>query len=134
MDEIYELKEKLIKELEEYGRKGELSTGSLEVVDKLAHTVKNLCKVIEDAEGEGYSSRSYDDGRTVPMTESSYRRGNRSYARGRRNVRRDSMGRYSSNGYSYADDMVDRLNELMDDAPENLKQDIQRLITKVDNM
>ena len=58
MHEIYELKELLMKELEEYGRKRDLSTGSLEVVDKLAHTIKNLCKIIEAAEEEeGYSER-----------------------------------------------------------------------------
>lgn len=52
MDEIYELKEMLCKELEEYGRKGEMSAGSLEIVDKLAHAVKNLGKIIEMYEEE----------------------------------------------------------------------------------
>ena len=51
MHEIYELKEMLMQELEEYGRKGELKdVGSLEIIDKLAHTIKNLCKIIETAE------------------------------------------------------------------------------------
>lgn len=122
MHDIYELKEKLLKELEEYGRKG-VSTGSLDVVDKLAHTIKNLCKILE--ESDGYSSR-YDDGH---MT---YRG---SYARGRRNAKRDTMGRYSSNGYSYgSEEMVDQLEDLMADAPEQVKQDIQRLINKVEKL
>ena len=136
MHEIYELKEQLMKELEEYGRKGEMSTGSLEVVDKLAHTVKNLCKIIEDTEmsEEGYnmSRRSYagqGDG------QSPYRM--RSYARGRgRNAKRDSMGRYSSEGgYSYGnDEMIEQLESLMDEAPDQVKKDIQRLISKIENM
>ena len=134
MHEIYELKEQLMKELEEYGKKGEMSTGSLEVVDKLAHTIKNLCKIIETAEDEGEYSmadrRSYRDGRMYD--------GNtmRSYARGRgRNAKRDSMGRYSSAGYSYGnEDMVEQLESLMMDAPEHIKSDIQRLITKVESM
>ena len=46
MDAIYELKEKLCDELEEYGDK-KLDAGSLEVIDKLAHTIKNLDKIIE---------------------------------------------------------------------------------------
>ena len=134
MHEIYELKEQLMKELEEYGKKGEMSTGSLEVVDKLAHTIKNLCKIIETAEEEGEYSmadgRSYRDGRMYD--------GNtmRSYARGRgRNAKRDSMGRYSSAGYSYGnEDMVEQLESLMMDAPENIKSDIKRLISKVESM
>ena len=134
MHEIYELKEKLMKELEEYGRKGELTAGSLDVVDKLSHTVKNLCKIIEKSEEDSEYSmadgRSYRDGRMYE--------GNtmRSYARGRgRNARRDSMGRYSSTGYSYGnEDMIEQLEGLMEEAPEQVKQDIQRLITKVGSM
>lgn len=150
MHEIYELKEQLMKELEEYGRKGELSTGSLEVVDKLAHTVKNLCKIIEayEMEEEGYSTargggnlRSYANqggGGNQGGGQSNRSGGNmRSYARGRgRNARRDSMGRYSSEGgYSYGnDEMIEQLNELMEEAPEQVKRDIQKLITKVESM
>lgn len=134
MNEIYELKEKLLKELEEYGRKGDLSTGSLEVVDKLAHSVKNLCKILEESD-EGYSGRSYADGRMYGGEGRSYNDG-RSYARGRTGyVRRDSMGRYSRNGYSYdGEDMADQLRDLMADAPDHIKSDIQRLINKVEKM
>ena len=60
MHELYELKEKLMKELAEYSQ-GELSTGSLEVIDKLAHAIKNICKIVEDAEGSSRRSRrSYE--------------------------------------------------------------------------
>ena len=137
MNEIYELKEKLLKELEEYGRKGDLSTGSLEVVDKLAHSVKNLCKILEESDEGG---RSYADGRMYGGEGRSYGDGmyldGRSYARGRRgNVRRDAMGRYSNNGYSYdGEDMADQLRDLMNDAPDHIKSDIQRLINKVEKM
>ena len=102
MNELYELKDMLCKELEEMGSKGELTAGSLDTIDKLAHAVKNLDKVIECYEEE-YSNDGGDMG-------GSYRGGNsyrdgRSYARGRgRNARRDSMGRYSSR-YSRDGDM-----------------------------
>lgn len=134
MHELYELKEMLCKELEEYGKKGELTTGSLDVVDKLAHTIKNLGKIIEMYEESEYSgaynmggglyeNRGGRDGR------SSYREG--SYARGRgRNAKRDSMGRYSS----ASEDMAEQLRELMEEAPESIKQDIRRVITKVESM
>ena len=150
MHEIYELKEMLCKELEEYGKKGELTTGSLDVVDKLAHTIKNLDKIIEMKEGEegeysGYGGGSYRGG--------SYARGgnrgggNRggsyayayddgSYARGRgRNARRDSMGRYSREGYSRAnEEVVEQLHELMEEVPEDMKYDIKKMITKMEAM
>ena len=48
MRELYDLKDMLIKELKEYGSKGELSGGTLDIVDKLAHATKNLCKVIDE--------------------------------------------------------------------------------------
>lgn len=137
MHELYELKEMLCKELEEYGKKGDLSAGSLEVVDKLAHTVKNLGKIIEmadDSEYSGYGGGSYEN------NGGSYRRsyrgsGSYAYARGRgRNARRDSMGRYSSEGYSRAmNDVTEKLYELMEEAPE-MKQEIQKFITKIENM
>lgn len=122
MHELYELKDKLVKELEEYGRKGDLSAGSLDVVDKLAHSVKNICKVIEDMEDDGYSSRGgssyrgYDDGRSM--------------ARGRGgNVRRDSRGRYSSESFA------NRLRDMSYDAPdERTRQEMERLASKMEQM
>lgn len=138
MHELYELKEMLCKELKEYGEKGEMSTGTLDVVDKLAHTIKNLDKIIEGyEEEEGYSSSSYPDGmggsyRTYPRM---YMRGG-SYARGR-NAKRDSMGRYSSErGYSRDGmEMADQLRDMMKDAPdESVRRDIDRLLRKVEQM
>ena len=54
MDAVYELKEMLCEELEEYGKKDKLDVGGLEIVDKLAHTIKNLDKIIETYEDDGY--------------------------------------------------------------------------------
>lgn len=64
----------------------------------------------------------------------SYRGG--SYARGRgSNAKRDSMGRYSSEGYSRADDLMDSLYDLMDDAPnDRVRQEMQKFITKMEGM
>lgn len=125
MRELYELKELLCKELKEYGEKGELTAGTLDVVDKLAHTVKNIDKIIEAYEDqEGYSSRSYSDGmggsyRGYAREGRGYsREGGYSNARGRMNVQRDSRGRYSG-----ADGDV-----------EDIKRDMQRLMDKVEKM
>lgn len=148
MDAIYELKDMLCEELEEYGKKDKLDVGGLEIVDKLAHTIKNLDKIIESYEDEEYSG-AYEGSYEGNMGGGSYRRGSYaresdgrsrrgSYAmargdgRGRgRNARRDSMGRYSSDGKM----MAQELRELMEDAPdERIKMEMQRLIQKVENM
>ena len=163
MHELYELKEKLLQELEEYGRK-ELSPGTLEVVDKLSHAIKNVCKIIEmKEEEEGYSGEmggSYQRGggsrgggnRGGGQGGGSNRGGSYdgggSYARGDgrgrgRNARRDSMGRYSSErggsyerGYSReGDDLAMQLRELMEDAPdETIRRDMEKLLRKVEQM
>lgn len=133
MHALYDLKEMLCKELEEYGKKGELSAGTLEIVDKLAHTIKNLDKIIEAYEESEYSSRAYNSYRNSYRNNSYDDMG--SYARGRgRNARRDSMGRYSSEGYSRAD-MVEQLRDMMQDAPDDrTRQEIQRLVSKMEQM
>lgn len=101
MTELHELREKLCNELKTYGKK-DLSAGSLDVVDKLAHAVKNLDKVIE---GHSYA------------------------------MRRDSMGRYTHNGYSYHGDMVSELRDLMADAPdERTRMEFKRFISKIESM
>lgn len=147
MDAIYELKDMLCEELEEYGKKDKLDVGGLEIVDKLAHTIKNLDKIIETYEEDGYSEAydgSYEG--TGNMGGGSYarrysrERGGRdgSYAmargdgRGRgSNAKRDSMGRYSRDGRM----MAQELRDLMEDAPnEHIKMEIKKLIQKVENM
>lgn len=154
MHEIYELKDMLMQELEEYGRKGELKdVGSLEIVDRLAHAIKNICKIIESSEEEEYSM------------EGSYARGGQggnSGARGRsgggqggggsyrssyaRNRRRDSMGRYSregerrrysrEGGYSRAgeemEEMVESIRSMMQELPEDVQMDAQRFVQKLE--
>lgn len=78
MHNLYNLKTKLIKELEGFAEQGELTKTSLDAVDKIAHATKNLIKVIEDCEEYNYSNSrgmSYVDPHM-----SSYNRG--SYAEG----------------------------------------------------
>lgn len=161
MHELMKLKEMLCKELEEYGSKGELTGGTLEVVDKLAHAVKNLDKIIEAYEEEEYSQRGGQGGGNRYSYEGGYSRMNRrnsyeggqggnysrenrnysreggSYARGRgRNASRDSMGRYSSDGgYSRADgmeEMVDSIRSMMQELPQDVQQDAQRFVQKLE--
>lgn len=127
MDGLYKLKDMLCDELDEYGKKGELSAGALEIVDKLSHALKSISTVIAMEEG-GYSE-------AYPMSQdSSYnRRSSYRGSYGSSYARRDSRGRYSrEDGYSGAmEDMVDQLEEMKQTAPDpETKKEIQRLIQK----
>lgn len=126
MHAIYELKEKLCDELEEYGEK-KLDAGSLDVIDKLAHTIKNLDKIIECYEDGGYSK----DGM---MYDGSYARGGRRGG-GRRGGANQygsyAMGRYSRDNMS----MVADLREMMEEAPdERTKMEFKKFIQKMEQM
>ena len=55
MNELYELKEKLKKELGEYSQNGKYSKEDSEVMKNLSGTIDHICNIIEKAEAEGYS-------------------------------------------------------------------------------
>ena len=143
MHKLYELKEKLMNELEDYADNGKFSKDDVEAIKYTASAIDHICNIVERSEDEEYSGdmmgRVYNDG-SYNYGRGSYARGGRdgrSYARGRgRNARRDSMGRYSSEGYSRASEgIVMELRELMDDAPDDrIRQEIQSLIHKVEKM
>ena len=138
MQELYKLKEMLCKELEEYGSQGELTGGSLEVVDKLAHALKNVNRIIEDKESSEDGSYAYDDGGNMGGRSYAGRRyysreGGGSYARGRgRNARRDSMGRYSRHGGN--EEYVEQLQEMMGELPQEARQHVQKAIQEMEQM
>jgi hypothetical protein len=142
MHTLYELKDMLCKELEEYGMKGKLDVGDLEIVDKLAHATKNIDKIIEAKEDEMYSmdDGSMRDGTSMRTRRDGgrdrrYSREGGSYARGR-----DSRGRYSrrggSYGYSGADteELVDELRDIMQQADGTMKKEFERFINKIEQM
>lgn len=136
MHTYYEVKEMLHRELEKIVKKGELSAGSLDTIDKLLNSIKNSCKIIMyDEYDDGYSQ---DSGMTT---------GGNSYAQ-----RRDSMGRYSrrgysnarggrgysrASGYSYDDgrsEKAEMLREMMDEASsEDERKIISRLLRRMEN-
>ena len=138
MNELYELKEKLCRELKKYNNE-EVTTNSLEVVDKLSHAIKNIDKIIEkyeEEEGGSCGYNSYDGSYRGRSNRGRYNNGN-SYARGRgRNARRDSMGRYSNEGgYSRHGDMVETLREMMMDAPnDEIRREYEKIISRYESM
>ena len=137
MHEFYELKEMLMDEVRELTKKGELTAGSLDTVDKLLNSIKNACKIImyDEYSEDGYSYADSDR----EMSEYSYARGRGS------NARRDSMGRYSREGrgyrggrggYSYGDgneEKIEALREAMKDAEsEQEKMIIKKMIRRME--
>ena len=133
MEYMYELKDKLCKELDEIARKPEMGAGDLEIIHKLTDTIKNLDK-IEMLEDGGYSQA----GDWEMEGSGSYNRGS-SY-RGRK---RDSMGRYSREGrggrggYSRHDAkeaMMEQMEMLMDQAgSEREREAIRRCMGQLEN-
>ena len=146
MKHLEELKEVVKRELEKFGKQGDISVSSLDKIHKLSDLYKNLCKIEmleEEAEG-GYSEArggnrggsSYDDDMMY------------SELRGRgRNAKRDSMGRYSSEGGSYEggssyrggysrddakDDMMNRLGEMMEDADPKEREALKECMRAIE--
>ena len=139
MDALYEYEDKAVK-----NQNAKLSDMELEKIHKMTDIVKNIDKIEMLEDGGGYSEESnwMGEGR---MYGTSYNDGGSSYRRGRgRNAKRDSMGRYSRDGYSeenYSQDggsyyrgrqgysrgdakeyMLDQLEEMM----ENVQSDKER--------
>lgn len=111
MEYMHDLKDLLCAELEDYAEKGKksgkMSMGDLESIHKLTDTVKNILKIgmLEGETGYSEDGAYMGEGRIYGTSYDGYDRGT-SYARGRgRYAKRDSMGRYSSRGMSYDDDM-----------------------------
>lgn len=139
MHTYYDAKELLHKELEEIVKKGELSAGSLDTIDKLLNSIKNACKIImyEEYSEDGYSYADADG----DMSDYSYARG-----RGR-NVTRDSRGRYSNEsgyaqtrtgrrgyprrGYSYGDGKEEKVEILRDMMQEVSSDEERRALQKI---
>ena len=131
MKELYDLKDLLCEELKQYGKKGDLTAGSLDVVDKLSHALKSVETIIAMEEADDSYSERYGGPYYYRNMRGS------SYARGRRGTaRRDSMGRYSRDDYSMDnDEMVEQLRGIMEEAPnEQVRSEIHRVVKKIENM
>jgi hypothetical protein len=146
MEYIEKIKKMLCRELEKFSMKAELNVTDLEKIHKLSDTIKNLDKIkLLSEEEEGYSEArmgrggsrySYDD-------EMMY-----SERRGRgRNAKRDSMGRYSSEGgyaedyrggmYSYddaKDHLMSKIGEAMEGADPNEREILKDCMRKLERI
>lgn len=129
---MYEdIKNMLCDELEEVTRKGELTAGSLDIIDKITHAIKSIDTIVAmERYDDDNHTRRYTRGDGESMIRGD---GRRSYAP----RRRDAMGRYTTR-YTRDDakaDMVADLHEIMNDTTdENLKHEVKKFIEKVENM
>lgn len=136
MEYLYDLKEKLCKELEEYAQKSNMNAGDLEMVHKLTDTIKNVDKICALEEDGGYSEAGDYEG-------ASYGRGSSYANRGKHYVRghysRDGRGGYSRDGrmggYSRHDSkeaMMEQAREMMDNATTERERDaIRRFMSEL---
>ena len=144
MHALYKLKETLCKELEEYGERTQLDKSSLEIVDTLAHALKNLDKVIENKETDEYSEAMSHEGMSRGRIEDGmghYYWPNYARYSERRSMAPSREGRGSYRGsYRYSreysgNDFADQLRDMMEEAPdEKTRKEIERLVQKMENM
>lgn len=115
-------------------RGGELSSKDVECLKDLAKTKMAILtnEAMEDSEG-GYSERYSRDGEMDGRTS----HGRMYYPRYYSYAKRDGRGRYSRDGYSYADaksDMIAELKELARKAPDDkTKQEIEHFANEMES-
>ncbi len=131
LDEMYDYKERLFKELREQFRTDALN---IDAIEKITHSMASICKMIkmeEEKQGRGQMYGSpmrpmppvyYDDGM------GGYQMGGSYSARGRgSNANRDSMGRYTTGNE------VDQLYAMMESAKDDrTRQALQRTINDME--
>lgn len=138
MKHIEKLRDMLCDELDNIASQNELTAGSLETVDKLAHAIKCIDTIVAMKDA-GYSQEGGSYGNSY---------GNSYDYSGRR--RRNAMGQFSRNGtYAYddgrsyanrrysrddaRDNMISQLEELMENAPsEKYRQKIHEWMEQME--
>lgn len=122
-----QIKDMLCDELEEIAKKKELTTNSLDVIYKSVDVLKDISTINAMEQEYGYSNDGYSQGyfgRTPYYMYDDIPHDGHSYAR------RDSRGRYSSEGYSrndgYSGDTKDELQRLMSNAQNDREREAIR--------
>ena len=138
MEYMYELKDKLCKELDEIARKPEMGAGDLEIIHKLTDTIKNIDK-IDMLEDDGYSQAGYRDRGSSYNRGSSYANRGKHYVRGHYSRDGYSMeGRGNRGGYSRHDAkeaMMEQMEMLMEQAgSEREREAIRRCMSQLEQV
>lgn len=112
------LERMLCEELEKIIEKDDVSLSTLDMIDKLTHSIKSIKRILSEDDDGGYSQNGiytmrgeyngYD-------RDSSYRR-----------RKRDRMGRYSRDGYNDHENTISELEDLQRDVKDEKERDIIR--------
>ena len=115
MHTYYKVKDMLCEELERVANKGELTAGSLDIVDKLTHSIKSIDTII--------AMEEYDEGHSERMSYARRpRRGGMSYGY------RDKYSREDSREH-----MISKLEDMaMGATDERMKATIHRCIDELE--
>lgn len=142
MNVLEEIKEKLYDELECIAAEEQMTKTSLDIIDKLTHSIKSIETVLamedyDDGYSQRYNSR-YDDGYSYRSNggRSSYR-GSRNMNNGGRNGMSYNDGRYYRGRYSREDSkekMLEKLEEYMNDTEsDKVKDSIRKVINQIEH-
>lgn len=132
MHKLYELKEKLMNELEDYADNGKFSKDDVEAIKYTASAIDHICNIVEGSEDY---SEAMNDGMMMRPYNRSYRRGGRRGANQYGSYGRNQYGSYAG-GYSRAnEDIANELREIAKDAPsDHVRQEIHSLVSRIENM
>lgn len=128
MHGMMELRNKLEMELDELTKQGKMTTGILDSVDKITHTIKSIDTI--KAMEEGYSNRGSYGGSYGGYYDNSY---DGSYARDRRGRNADGSYRIRRDGgrdqrYSYERGYSRGMKEQLEDMMENARPEEKKMI------
>ena len=121
MRKLYELKEALCDELENYAGRG-LTRQSVAEIDTLAHACKNICKIIDYCE----RSENRESGEMSSHDSYSKRFPNTSYR---------VNGHYQiDSGKGGSHEIADELRKIAEKHPDSCKEEVMRMVEKVRNL
>ena len=130
MHKLYELKEKLMRELEDYADNGKFSKDDVEAIKYTASAIDHICNIVDESDeySEAMGGGSYTGGM-------SYARGGRGGRGGRTGA--NQYGSYARGGmYSRnTGNMITELRELMNEAEDDrTRSEMHGLIKRLEQM
>lgn len=74
MHDLVRLRDMLVKELEAFGKNGNISKNSLDTIDKLAHATKNVMKVVDGCSSDDYKASKDSELNTEKFSDESVKK------------------------------------------------------------
>nr|DAG76608.1 MAG TPA: hypothetical protein [Caudoviricetes sp.] len=123
MRKLEELKEKLMRELDVTSGKTQMSIADIQMIDTLTHSIKNICKILEESGHSGGDWRA----------EGSY--SDRGYSRDYSGARHYVRGHYSRDAYdsnrSYRDMLESEYSNTRDERERDV---IKHMLDRLERM